>query len=63
VEKEESREALLLVGEGCILAVPLSVQYSKHQRLVEREAKEVLIMANKTKANQMMKLVNIKSNI
>ena len=38
------------------------LQYSKHQRLVEREAKEVLKMANKTKANQMMMLCNIKGN-
>ena len=48
--KEESREALLNVSEGCILAVPPSFQYSKHQRVVERAAKEVLKMANKTKA-------------
>ena len=53
VEKE-SREALLLVGEGCVLAVPPSVQYSKHQRVEEREAKEILKMANKTKANELM---------
>jgi hypothetical protein len=60
--EEESREALLNVGEGCILAVSPSVQYSKHERLVERAAKEVLKMANKTKAHELMKLVNIKGN-
>ena len=49
--EEESREALLLVDEGSHLAVHSSFQYSKHQRLVEREAKEVLKTANKTKAN------------
>jgi hypothetical protein len=60
--EEESKEASLLVGEGCILAVPPSVQCSKHQRVVERAAKEVLKMANKTKVNELMKLVNIKGN-
>ena len=53
---------MLLIGEGCILALPPSVPYSKHQRVVEREAKEVLIMANKNKANELMMLVNIKGS-
>jgi hypothetical protein len=60
--EEESREASLLEGEGCIVAVPPSFPYSKHQRVVERAAKEVLKMANKTKAHELMKLVNIKGN-
>ena len=59
-EEEENIEALLLVGDGGILAVPPSVQHSKHQRVVERETKEVLKMAIKAKANKLMKLVNIK---
>ena len=38
------------------------LQYSKHQRVVEREAKEVLKRAKKTKVNEFMKLFNIKGN-
>ena len=61
-EEKESREELLLAGEGRVLDVPPSVQYSKHQRLIDREAKEVIKMTNKAKANELMKLVNIKGN-
>ena len=61
-EEKESREELLLAGEGRVLDVPLSVLYSKHQRLIDREAKEVIKMTNKVKANELMKLVNIKGN-
>ena len=31
-EEEETREALLLVVDGGVLAVPPSVQHSKHQK-------------------------------
>ena len=34
----------------------------KHQMVIEREAKEILKMTKKTKANEFMKLVNIKGN-
>ena len=61
-EEKESREELLLAGEGGVLDEPSSVQYSKHQRLIDREAKEVIKMTNKAKANELMKLVNIKGS-
>ena len=37
-EEKEIREVLLLGGEGSVLAIPPSVHYSKHQRVVDREA-------------------------
>ena len=39
-EEEENRQKLLLVGEGAILAAPPSVQDSKHQSVIKREAKK-----------------------